>query len=153
MKFLGHWVSQGQIRMDEKKVEAILDWPAPTKVADLRSFLGLANYYRKFIKSYSKKVNPLTDLLKKDQKWAWNDECQEAFEKLKSAVASEPVLKLPEFELPFEVHTDASDRAIGGVLVQEGHPLAFESRKLKEAEQHYSIHEKEMAAVMHCLDA
>lgn len=155
VKFLGHWVSKGRIRMDEKKVKAILDWPPPTKVADLRSFLGLENYYRKliFIKGYSKKVNPLTDLLKKDQKWCWTDECQEAFDKLKSAVASEPVLKLPDFELPFEVHTDASDRAIGGVLVQEGHPIAFESRKLKEAEQRYSVHEKEMAAVVHCLDA
>ena len=95
----------------------------------------------------------LANLLKNDQKWAWNDEYQVAFEKFKSAVASKPVLKLLDFELPFEVHTDASDRAIGGVLVQEGHPLAFESRKLKEAEQRYSIHEKEMAAVMHCLDA
>src|SRR5262249_33768129 len=73
------------------------------------------------------------------------------FEKLKSAVASEPVLRLPDFELPFEVHTDASNRAIGGVLVQEGHPVAYESRKLKDAEQRYSTHEKEMLAVVHCL--
>ena len=146
-------MSQEQIHMDGKQVQAILDWPAQTKVADLRSFLGLANYCRKFTKTYSKKVNPVTDLLKKDQKWYWTDECQEAFEKLKYVVASEPVLKLPDFELPFEVHTNAFDRAIRGVLVQEGHPLAFESRKLKDAEQHYSVHEKEMAAVVHCLDA
>ena len=109
----------------------------------MRSFLGLANYYRKFIKGYSKKVNSLTDLLKKDQKWCWNEACQEAFEKLKVAVASEPVLTLPDFDLPFEVHTDALDRAIGGVLVQNNHPLAFESRKLKDAEQRYTVHEKE----------
>lgn len=117
--FLGHWVSKGQVRMDERKVQAIVDWPTPTKVTELRSFLGLANYYRKFIQGYSKKVAPLTDLLKKDQKWVWSERCQAAFDKLKSAVASEPVLRLPDFELPFEVHTDASDRAIGGVLVQE----------------------------------
>ena len=67
-------------------------------------------------------------------------------------MTSEPVLRLPDFELPFEVHTDASDRAIGRVLVQEGHPIAFESHKLKEAEQRYSAHEKEMAAVVHCLE-
>ncbi|KAG6517981.1 hypothetical protein ZIOFF_021381 [Zingiber officinale] len=79
------------------------------------------------------------------------DACKEAFERLKAAIASEPVLRLPDFELPFEVHMDASDRAIGGVLVQEGHPVAFESRKLNAAEQKYSAHEKEMVAVVHCL--
>lgn len=67
--FLGHWVSKGEVRMDGRKVQAILEWPAPTKVPDLRSFLGLANYYRRFIKGYSKKVAPLTDFLKKDAKW------------------------------------------------------------------------------------
>lgn len=150
--FLGHVISQGMVKMDKRKVEAIIDWPAPTKVAELRSFLGLANYYRKFIQGYSKKVNVLTDLLKKDHVWEWNDECEAAFEELKIAVASEPVLKLPDFGVPFEVHTDASDRAIGGVLVQLGHPVAYESRKLKDAEQRYSTHEKEMTAVVHCLE-
>lgn len=82
--------------------------------------MGLANYYRRFIQGYSKKVAALTDLLKKDRKWVWSPFCQEAFGKLKHAVASEPVLRLPDFELPFEVHTDASDRALGGVLVQLG---------------------------------
>lgn len=149
--FLGHWVSKGQVRMDDRKIRAILDWPAPTKVTELRSFLGLANYYRRFIQGYSKRVAALTDLLKKDRKWVWSTECQEAFDKLKHAVASEPVLRLPDFELPFEVHTDASDRALGGVLVQDVPPVAFESRKLKEEEQRYSTHEKEMTAVVHCL--
>lgn len=150
--FLGHKVSKGQIRMDERKVQAILEWAAPTKVSELRSFLGLANYYRRFIEGYSKKASPLSDLLKKDKQWEWTQDCQDAFDGIKCAVTSEPVLRLPDFELPFEVHTDASDRAIGGVLVQEGHPIAFESRKLKEAEQRYSAHEKEMAAVVHCLE-
>ena len=79
-------------------------------------------------------------------------ECQSAFDKLKLVVSSEPVLCLPDFEKPFEVHNDASDRALGGVLVQEGHPIAFEIRKLKEAKQRNSAHEKEMATVIHCLD-
>ena len=81
----------------------------------------------------------------------WTDACQEAFDKLKVAVSSEPVLRLPDFGLPFEVHTDASDKIIGGVLVQEKHHFAYESRKLNEAEQKCSAHEKEMIAVVHCL--
>jgi hypothetical protein len=79
-----------------------------------------------------KKAAPLTDLLKKNENWHWTDQCQAAFDKLKVAVASEPVLHLPNFELPFEVHTDASDKAIGGVLVQEGHHVAFESRSSRK---------------------
>ena len=145
--FLGHWVSQGQIRMDGRKVKSIMEWVPPTKVADLRSFLGLANYYRRFIEGYSKKVSPLTDLLKKDKKWNWDDNCQKAFDKLKQAISTEPVLKLPDFSKPFEVHTDASDRALGGVLVQENHLIAFESQKWKDAKQRYSAHEKKMAAL------
>ena len=94
----------------------------------------LANYYRKFIAGYSKRAAALTYLLKKDTKWVWSERCDEAFQNLKNAIASKPILKLPDFELPFEVHTDASDKAIGGVLVQEGHPVAFESRKLNDAE-------------------
>uniref|UniRef100_A0A3Q7GPT9 Reverse transcriptase/retrotransposon-derived protein RNase H-like domain-containing protein n=1 Tax=Solanum lycopersicum TaxID=4081 RepID=A0A3Q7GPT9_SOLLC len=114
IKFLGHLVSKNQVRMDPKKVHAIVDWQAPRHVKDLRSFLGLANYYRKFIACYSKKAASLTDLLKKDAKWVWSKQCEEAFQNLKNAIASEPILKLPDFELPFEVHTDASDKAIGG---------------------------------------
>ena len=93
----------------------------------------------------------MTDLLKKDTKWVWSEWCDEAFQNLKNAIAYEPILKLPDFELPFEVHTDASDKAIGGVLVQEGHPVTFESRKLNDAEQRYSKNEKEMVVVVHCL--
>uniref|UniRef100_A0A3Q7EEM6 Reverse transcriptase domain-containing protein n=1 Tax=Solanum lycopersicum TaxID=4081 RepID=A0A3Q7EEM6_SOLLC len=115
IKFLGHLVSKNQ---------------APRHVKDLRSFLGLANYYRKFIAGYSKKAASLTDLLKKDAKWIWSEQCEEAFQNLKNVIASEPILKLPDFELPFEVHTDASDKAIGGVLVQED--VVSKYTKLKE---------------------
>ena len=149
--FLGYKISEGLIKMDENKVRAIREWSEPSKLKELRSFLGLANYYRRFIKGYSKVVAPLTDPLKKDQVCQWNLECQAAFDELKGAISSEPVLRLPNLELPFEVQTDASDRALGGVLVQEGHPVAFESRKLNGAEQRYSTHEKEMTAVIHCL--
>jgi hypothetical protein len=149
--FLGHLIGEGQVKMDPRKIQAIVEWTTPKSVPELRSFLGLANYYRRFIEGYSKKTTPLSDLLKKSQRWEWTVDCQQAFEKLKTAVASAPVLGLPDFEKPFEMHTDASDRAIGGVLVQEGHPVAFESRKLNDAEQNYSTHEKEMTTVVHCL--
>ncbi|RVW26159.1 Retrovirus-related Pol polyprotein from transposon 297 [Vitis vinifera] len=132
--FLGHNISAGLIRMDKGKVQAIMEWTVPTKVTELRSFLGLANYYRRFIKGYSKRVSPFTNLLKKDNSWDWSMQCQMAFEGLKEAISTELVLRLPDLDLPFEVQTDASDRALGGVLVQEGHPVAFESRKLNNAE-------------------
>lgn len=137
--------------LPERKVKAILEWPTPTKVTELRSFLGLANYYRPFIEGYSKKAVVLTDLLKKDQKWFWSPDCQMAFDKLKRAISSEPVRKLSEFEKPFKVETDAFDRTILAVLVQEGRPVAFESWKLNETEQRFTVHEKEMTAVVHCL--
>ncbi|KAJ0076368.1 hypothetical protein Patl1_35022 [Pistacia atlantica] len=115
--FLGHLVSKAQVRMDTKKVQAIVKRLAPTKVPGLRSFLDLANYYHKFIAGYSKKVVPLADLLKKGQRWEWIEAYAMAFNKLKEAIALEPALSLPNFQLPFEVHTDASEKAIGGVLV------------------------------------
>ena len=90
--FLGYKISEGQIQMDERKVQAVIDWPTPTKVTELRSFLGLANYYRRFIKGYSKIVSPLTDLLNKDQAWDWDIECRMAFESLKQAISKEPLL-------------------------------------------------------------
>ncbi|CAL1372707.1 unnamed protein product [Linum trigynum] len=149
--FLGHVIGGGKLKMDGAKVQAIQEWEPPTKVPELRSFLGLANYYRRFIKGYSNIAAPLTDLLKKNKAWDWSERCQEAFEALKAAVIKEPVLVLPNPTLAYEVQTDASDFAIGGVLMQEGHPIAFESRKLSETERRYTVQEKEMTAVVHCL--
>ncbi|KAK3012455.1 hypothetical protein RJ639_010378 [Escallonia herrerae] len=137
--------------MDKEKVKAIKEWEAPTKVSELRSFLGLANYYRRFIKGYSAKAAPLTDLLKKGKAWEWSKRYQTAFKGLKEVVTEEPVLALPDHTKVFELQTDASDFAIGGVLMQEGHPIAFESRKLNDTEQRYTVQEKEMTAVVHCL--
>lgn len=151
VQFLGHVIGHGKLKMDEPKVKAIMEWEAPTKVTELRSFLGLVNYYRRFIEGYSRKAAPLTDLLKKGNTWEWSERCKEAFEELKAAVCQEPVLALPDFSLPFELHTDASDYAIGGVLMQNGHPIAFESRKLNETERRYTVQEKEMTAIVHCL--
>lgn len=151
INFLGHVIGGGHIRMDTSKVRAISDWQAPTTTTGLRSFLGLVNYYRKFIKGYSHMAAPLTDLLKKDNKWEWNSQCQTTFENLKRVVTTQPVLVLPDITQPFEVQTDASDFALGGVLLQNSHPVAFESRKLNKAERNYSASEKELLAIIHCL--
>ena len=151
VSFLGHRIRDGKLMMDNSKVKAIQEWDPPTKVPQLRSFLGLVNYYRRFIKGYSARAAPLTDLLKKNKAWEWDGRCQQAFEDLKKAVTEEPVLVLPDHTKVFEVHTDASDFAIGGVLMQERHPIAFESRKLNDAERRYTVQEKEMTAIVHCL--
>nr|GFB27918.1 uncharacterized protein [Tanacetum cinerariifolium] len=125
VEFLGHKIKDGGLMMDGAKVKAIQEWEPPTKVMELRSFLGLVNYYRRFIMGYSAIALPLTDLLKKNQAWIWDEECQATFESLKKAVMEEPVLRLPDVTMPFELHTDASDFAIGGVLMQDGHPITF----------------------------
>ncbi|XP_016185837.1 uncharacterized protein LOC107627521 [Arachis ipaensis] len=113
--------------------------------------LRLCIEYRALNKGYSAKATPLTDLLKKNHSWEWSKECQKAFDELKAAITEGPVLALPDYSKVFEVHTNASDYAIGGVLMQEGHPIAFESRKLNDTERRYTVQEKEMTAMVHCL--
>jgi len=150
--FLGHRITQEGLKMDDHRVKAILDWELPKLVPALRSFLGLASYYRKFIKNFTKIAAPLTNLLKKSAvTYEWEEACNEAFETLKGILVKAPVLKLLDFDKEFEIHSDAFDFAIGGVLVQEGRPVAFESKKLSETERRWPTHEKEMWAVIHCL--
>jgi hypothetical protein len=150
--FLGHRITQEGLEMDDHKVKAILDWELPKSVPALRSFLGLASYYRKFIKNFVKMVAPLTNLFKKSaETYEWDGACDEAFETLKGILVKAPVLKLPNFDKDFEIHSDASNFAIGRVLVQEGRPVAFESKKLSETERRWLAHEKEMWVVIHCL--
>jgi hypothetical protein len=150
--FLGHRITQEGLKMDDHKVKAILDWEPPKLVPALRSFLGLASYYRKFIKNFAKMATPLTNLLKKSaETYEWDGACNEAFGTLKGILVKASMLKLPDFDKDFEIHLDASDFAIGGVLVQEGRPVAFKSKKLSEMERRWPTHEKEMWAVIHCL--
>jgi hypothetical protein len=152
VNFFGHRITQEGLVMDDHKVKAILDWEPPKSVPTLRSFLGLASYYRKFIKNFAKVGAPLTNLLKKFVvSYDWDEACNEAFETLKGILVKAPVLKLPDFDKDFEIHSDASDFAIGGVIVQEGRPVAFESKKLSETERRWPTHEKEMWAVIHWL--
>jgi hypothetical protein len=113
----------------------------------LRPFLGLASYYRKFIKNFAKIVTPLANLLKKSViTYEWDGACDEAFETLKGILVKVQVLKLPDFE----IHFDASHFVIGGVLIQEGKPVTFENKKLSETERRWPTHEKEMWVVIHC---
>ena len=111
------------------------------------------NCYRRFVEGFSKRACPLTELLKKGNKWSWTPRCQEAFDNLKNAIMEGSVLGIVDVTKPFEVETDASNFSLGGVLLQEGHPIAYESRKLNEAERRYVASEKEMLAVVHCLRA
>ncbi|XP_064941101.1 uncharacterized mitochondrial protein AtMg00860-like [Musa acuminata AAA Group] len=112
--FLGHRISDGFIQMDKSKVQAVAEWQTLKKVLELRSFLGFVNYYRRFIAGYLKHTTPLTELLKKEQPWKWSDKCKIVFQDLKAVILEESVLKLSDYGEPFEVHTDASDFAIGG---------------------------------------
>jgi hypothetical protein len=150
--FLGHRITQEGLKMDDQKVNVILDWEPPKLVPALRSFLGLAAYYRKFIKNFAKIAAPFTNLLKKSVvTYEWEEACDEAFETLKGILVKVQVLKLPDFDKDFKIHSDASDFAIGEVIVQEGRLVAFESKKLNGTERRWPTHEKEMWAVIHCL--
>jgi hypothetical protein len=120
-------------------------------VHDVHSFLGLVNYFRKFIEHYSEIAVPLTNLTKKSHPWVWTGRCQDAFELLKQKLIEAPLLRTPNESLPYKVVTDASDLGLGGVLLQEGHPVAFESRMFNDAELNYQTTEKDMPAVVHAL--
>jgi hypothetical protein len=120
-------------------------------VHDVKSFLGLVNYFRKFIEHCSEIAVPLTNLMEKSHPWVWTSRCQDAFEWLKQKLTEAPLLYIPEESLPYEVVSDASDLGLGGVLLQEGQHVAFESRKLNDAELNYQTTEKKMLVVVHAL--
>lgn len=132
--------------MDPSKILAMTQWPVPRNIKALRGFLGLIGYYRKFICRYAYIAAPLTDLLKKES-FKWFVQAQDAFEAFKLAVTSTPVLALPNFDLPFELETDASGVGIGVVLAQMGHPIAYFSQKLSPAMQRASTYAREMFVI------
>ena len=156
LQFLGHVVSARGLEMDPSKVDIVKNWPTPTTVSELRSFVGLCNYYRSFIHNFAFCCAPLTRLFGKVE-WIWSPECDMAFNTLKSKLCSAPCLVLPNPALPFFLFFDSSQLvSLGGVLCQLGsdgelHPVAFESRKLTDAEKKYPVHELETLAFVHCL--
>jgi hypothetical protein len=151
---LGVRVGNGQIQMEEEKVAAVRNWPNPHNVKGVERFLGFANYYRRFIKDFSRIAAPLNKL-KGNYGWEWKEEQQDAFDILKARITEEPVLALPQEDGQFRVEVDTSGYAIGGVLSQEQqgkwHPIAFLSRTMSPAEKNYEIYNKELLAIMEAL--
>ncbi|GBG79447.1 hypothetical protein CBR_g29594 [Chara braunii] len=153
--YLGHVISGDGLAPEAAKIAAIQDWPQPQTVRDVRSFLGLASYYRKFIRNFSAVAAPLTNLTKKDTPFLWSLHCQMAFARLKQALTRAPVLKLPDPTLPFVLTTDASQYGIGAVLQQDDgnglRPVEFMSKKIKTQKLQDSTYEKELYALVSAL--
>jgi hypothetical protein len=133
--FLGHVVSPEGIVVDPSKVKEVSNWNPPTSVSEVRSFLGLASYYWRFILNFSNIAKPITELLKKGNKYVWSDACDEAYENLK-LLSTSPVLTQLNITKPFTVHCDASSTSLGGVLMQEGRVISYSSRQLRCHEEH-----------------
>ena len=151
VSFLGHVISERGVEVDQKKVEAVMQWPRPTSVTEIRSFLGLAGYYRRFVQNFSRLAAPLTKLTQKKVKFQWDEECQKSFEELKKKLTSADVLVVPSGSDGFAVYCDASRVGLGCVLMQHGRVVAYASRQLKKHEQNYPVHDLEMAAVVFAL--
>ncbi|WVZ80184.1 LOW QUALITY PROTEIN: hypothetical protein U9M48_027681 [Paspalum notatum var. saurae] len=151
VSFLGHILSKKGVAVDPSKVKDVLNWKQPETVTEIRSFLGLAGYYRRFIMDFSKTVKPMTSLTKKNAKYLWDPKCEEAFTSLKKSLTSAPVLAQPDITKPFEVYCDASGNGLGCVLMQEGRVIAYASRQLRKHEANYATHDLELAAVVHAL--
>src|SRR5271165_6278440 len=159
IEYLGHIADGEGLRPNPRLVQALMDFPCPKTLKELQSFLGLANYYRKFISNFSQIALPLTDATRNSTQSnlrpiEWTKSMQAAFDELKKALTSAPCLALPNPDGEFEVTTDASEdaKAVGAVLMQNSHPVAYESKKLNSHQLNYSVHDKEMCAIMHALE-
>nr|GEW57253.1 putative reverse transcriptase domain-containing protein [Tanacetum cinerariifolium] len=148
VQFLGHVVNQSGIHVDPSKIEAVKNWEAPTKPSEIRSFLGLVDYYRRFIANFSKIAKPLTSLTQKNKKYEWGIEPEEAFQTLKDNLCNAPILSLPDGVEDFIVYCDASNQGLGCVLLQRGKIVAYASRQLKIHEKNYTTHDIELGAVV-----
>jgi hypothetical protein len=148
--FLGHILTAEGIEVDPSKVEVVSKWRQPSNVSEVRSFLGMAGYYRRFIKGFSSIARPMTELLKKDHKFVWTPKCEGSFQIIKKKLTTAPVLTLPDIDQDF-VFCDASRQGLGCVLMQNGKVIAYASRLLKSHEQNYPTHDLELAATVHAL--
>ncbi len=154
VRFLGYIIAQGQLQPDPAKIQAVTEWPTPTTRKELQRFLGFANFYRRFIRDYSKVASPLTQLTSSSSPFQWSLEAASAFSRLKSLFTSAPVLKHPDPSLQFVAEVDASDSGVGAVLSQRDletlklHLCAFFSRRLSSAEKNYDVGNRELLAVV-----
>ncbi|KAD3639978.1 hypothetical protein E3N88_29201 [Mikania micrantha] len=147
----GRVVSADGIMMDPSKIEAITKWPRPTSATEVRSFLGLAGYYRRFVEGFSIIALPLTQLLRKGVKFSWNDDREKSFEELKKRLVSAPILTLPSGSCGYQIYSDASKKGLGCVLMQHGKVIAYASRQLKPYEVNYPTHDLELATIIFAL--
>ena len=153
MAYLGHIVTNEGVAVDSVKVEKVRNWPIPQSARDVQQFLGLANYYRRFVESFSTTARPLHHLTEKSVHFEWTSECQEPFDSLRTQLTSTPSLAYPNFKKPFLLDTDASDSGIGDVLSQfdeagREHVIAYGSGSLTKAERQYCVTTCELLAVV-----
>ena len=151
LEYLGYWITREGVKPLNKKVEAISNLAPPTNCKEVRSFIGLVNYYRDMWKQRSELLAPLTKLTSTKTSWKWSDEEQNAFDTMKKIMARETILTYPNFEIPFEIHTDASAFQLGAVISQNGKPIAFYSRKLSPAQTRYTTTERELLSIVETL--
>ncbi|WVZ70066.1 hypothetical protein U9M48_018766 [Paspalum notatum var. saurae] len=151
ISLLGHvWTTEG-VSVDPEKIDAVSNWKTPRNVTEIRSFLGLAKYYRRFIENFSKIASPMTELLKDKVSFEWNDKREKSFQCLKDKLTTTPVLTLPDLQKDFVVYCDASRQGLGCVLMQDNHVIFYASRQLRAHEENYPTHDLELAAVVHAL--
>jgi hypothetical protein len=148
VEYLGHVISGKGVATESAKIQAVQQWPTPRNLKELRGFLGLTGYYRKFIMHYGIISKPLSDLLKKSVPFVWTSDTEKAFQQLKGALTRAPVLALPDFSKPFVLETDASDIGFGAVLMQQGHPVAYLSKAVCPKNRALSTYEKECMAII-----
>lgn len=151
MIFLGHVISRGGIVVDPLKVDVVIQWKTPKYVTEIRSFLGLVGYYKRFIKGFLKLEMPLTQLTRKDQAYVWDALCEESFIELKKKLMSAPVLIFPNPSESFVVYCDASMMGLGGVLMQNKHVVSYSSKHLKVNERIFPTHDLELVSVVFVL--
>ncbi|KAI0497296.1 hypothetical protein KFK09_020519 [Dendrobium nobile] len=151
VNFLGNVITDGKISVDQHKVQAIADWPRPATVTEVRSFLGLAGYYRRFVEGFSQIAMPLSRLTQKAVKFEWTAQYEEAFQRLKQCLITAPVLTIPSGTDGFQLYSDASHKGLGCVLMQNGRVITYASRQLKNHERNYPTHDLELAAVVFSL--
>ena len=145
--FLGHIISKDGIAVDPSKVEAVQSWPTLKNAKEVRSFLGLASYYRRFVEGFSRIATPLTQLTRKSIKFRWSTEYEKSFLELKKRLTSAPILTIPTGIERFVIYSDASKHGLGCVLIQHDKVIAYASRQLKDYEKNYPTHDLELAAV------